>query len=105
MHQHLAKNTVKFNAPFDHRELVLNQKLSKKSAVWRGLFSDAVHNPVTVPRNMDRYKDRYKALPNKALQPFQMIWMPMQNRMKADSRITTSVPRLPRNAMMRSAKR
>ncbi len=37
------------------------------------------------------------------LAPFHMIWMPMQSRMKAESRTRTLAPRAPKAAMMRSA--
>ena len=40
-----------------------------------------------------------------SLQPLQRIWMPMQSRMKAESRTTTLVPLVPSRWTNRSAKR
>ena len=41
-------------------------------------------------------------LPISVLTPFQTIWMPMQNRMKAESRIRTLVPWGPSRRTMKS---
>ncbi len=89
------------NAKLGVGELIVNSIYPPISAKSRSPAHGAMHNYVRT----GTAGSGQATVPSNALHPVQMIWMPMQNRMKADSRISTSVPREPSRATMRPAKR
>ena len=76
-----------------------------RKQAWRMAGFGAFAGEICSPAASSRGRGAGPQLPVRATYPFQMIWMPMQNRMKADNRITTCVPRWPNTATTPLAKR